>query len=163
MPSAPIQLTSKALVSWLILFEVFTLTASCTTMRPAPAFERERPPRYSNYVPDDENTWKYRDPYWYRERKLKNKPAVDVESTLPQHPAGDTLIESSQGISSTDELDFDLFDDMDSASLVKAINNQLESLYVQDPAETLRFGNTAVSRMELVETLESFLAILHEN
>jgi len=163
MSSAPTQLTSKAFVSWLILFEVFTLTASCTTMRPAPAFERERPPRYSRYVPEDENKGKYRDPYWYRERKLKNKPAVDVESAPSQHPTDGTLHESSSGFQSNQAPDFDLFDDMDSASLIKAINNQLESLYIQDPTQVLRFGNTAVSRLELVESLESFLAILHEN
>ena len=80
-------MASGTLVCWLVLIEVFLLTASCTTMRPSPEYKREQPPLYSQYSDKNESGSKYKDPYWYRENKWKKKRKFEKETKPKQSDA----------------------------------------------------------------------------
>ena len=54
-------------------------------------------------------------------------------------------------------------DDLDRASLEKAIMNQLQAMFEQEPSTPVRLGAFTLTRGRLVETLEVFLAILQQD
>ena len=54
-------------------------------------------------------------------------------------------------------------DDLSRASLKKAITNQLQAMFEQEPSTPVRLGSFTLTRERLVETLEVFLNILGQN
>ncbi len=52
---------------------------------------------------------------------------------------------------------------MDSASLQRAIDNQLGVMFEQDPTSPVRLGDFTLTRGRLVETLEAFQKLLNKN
>jgi len=54
-------------------------------------------------------------------------------------------------------------DDLDRTSLEKAIMNQLQAMFEQEPSTPVRLGAFTLTRERLVETLEAFLEILQQD
>ncbi len=54
-------------------------------------------------------------------------------------------------------------DDLDRASLEKAINNQLDAMWEQDPSTPVRLGEFTLTRGRLIETLQAFLRLVQKS
>ncbi len=125
----------------IILFGLFILITSCSIKGPkrTAGIDFEKP----NYPQKRSNKFEY------RKNKLQNKKAPD--STY-----------KDQHIQSTSDLK-GFADDMDSASLDRAINNQLAVMFEQDETSTVRLGELTITQGQLIETLQAFQKLLQKN
>ncbi len=127
----------------LIILGFFFLIASCSTQGPSRTADiyPDKPKRYGE---------KKDRKFDYRKDRLRTKEE-EVEP-LDIQPALESIADL-KGFS----------DDMDPASLEKAINNQLAAMFEQDPASPVRLGDFTLTRGRLVETLEAFQKLLQKN
>ena len=98
-------------------------------------------------------------PFWYRGQR------IHPETSSPEAEPLETL--STEAPTSFPEKFFtvpEIFtDDLDQASLKKAILNQLQTMEFTDPSKNERMGDLMVTRGWLQETLTSFLNLIDEN
>ena len=122
---------------------LFILLASCSTKGPD-----------SSLKPYPEQTVEHKDSrdwdFDYRKDRL-----------YPEEPKPETATETFNGPETLDDLQ-GFTDDMDSPSLEKAITNQLQAMFEQEPSTPIRLGEYTLTRGRLVETLEAFLEILRQ-
>lgn len=127
----------------LLILGLFFLIASCSTKGPS---------RTADLYPDkSERYGKNRDhKFDYRKDRLltkeKESPPVELQTSLES-------IADLKGFT----------DDMDPASLKRAIDNQLGVMFEQDPTSPVRLGDFTLTRGRLVETLEVFQKLLNKN
>ncbi len=127
----------------LIILGFFFLIASCSTQGPSRTADvyPDKPKRYGE---------KSDHKFDYREDRLRTKEKevapLDIQPVLQS-------IADLKGFT----------DDMDPASLKKAIDNQLAVMFEQDPASPVRLGDFTLTRGRLVETLEAFQKLLQKN
>ena len=127
----------------LIILGFFFLIASCSTQGPS---------RTSDIYPDTPRRYgEQRDlKFDYRKDRLRAKEK-EVELLDIQPPL--KSIADLKGFT----------DDMDPASLGRAIDNQLAVMLLQDSASPVRLGDFTLTRGRLVETLEAFQKLLQKN
>jgi len=127
----------------LIILGFFFLIASCSTQGPSRTADiyPDKPKRYGE---------KRDHKFDYRKDRLqaKEKEVAPLDIQLPLKSIADL-----KGFA----------DDMDPASLERAINNQLAVMFEQDPASPVRLGDFTLTRGRLVETLEAFQKLLQKN
>lgn len=127
----------------LIILGFFFLIASCSTQGPS---------RTADIYPDKPKKYgeKSDHKFDYRKDRLRAKEKK-VEPLDTQPPL--KSIADLKGFA----------DDMDPASLGRAIDNQLAVMFEQDPASPVRLGDFTLTRGRLVETLEAFQKLLQKN
>jgi membrane-bound lytic murein transglycosylase A len=127
----------------LIILGFFFIIASCSTQGPSRTAETypDEPKRYG-----EQRDHKFD----YRKDRLstKEKPVEPLDIQPPLESIADL-----KGFT----------DDMDPASLGRAIDNQLAVMFEQDPASPVRLGDFTLTRGRLVETLEAFQKLLQKN
>ena len=130
------------LIPQVLLLGIYFLIASCSTKDPNPttSIYQEKPYKYGQ---------KQDNKFDYRKNRLQTKK--QPESVLKDPPIDS--IADLKGFT----------DDMDSASLKRAINNQLAVMFEQDKASPVRLGNFTLTRGRLVETLQAFQKLLQKN
>lgn len=130
----------------ILIFGLFFLVASCSTKGPGS--------RTSSY-PDQ--TGKFENPkdhiFDYRKDRLQGQ---DENSELNKE------LEALSGPATLDDLE-GFADDLDRASLEKAITNQLQAMFEQETSTPVRLGSFTLTRGRLVETLETFLELLQQD
>ena len=130
----------------IIILGLFFLVASCSTKGPGSSIG-SYPDRTGNYKnPKDHD-------FDYRQDRLQNQ---DNEKNLKQNsePFSDpATLADLKGFT----------DDLSRASLEKAITNQLQAMFEQEPSTPVRLGSFTLTRGRLVETLEAFLEILSQD
>ena len=130
------------LIPQVLLLGIYFLIASCSTKDPnrTANIYQEKPYKYGQ---------KQDNKFDYRKNRLQTKK--QPESVLKDPPIDS--IADLKGFT----------DDMDSASLKRAINNQLAVMFEQDKASPVRLGNFTLTRGRLVETLQAFQKLLQKN
>ena len=130
------------LIPQVLLLGIYFLIASCSTKDPnrTTSIYQEKPYKYGQ---------KQDNKFDYRKNRLQTKK--QPESVLKDPPIDS--IADLKGFT----------DDMDSASLKRAINNQLAVMFEQDKASPVRLGNFTLTRGRLVETLQAFQKLLQKN
>ena len=130
------------LIPQVLLLGIYFLIASCSTDSPKRTTNiyQEKPYKYGQ---------KQDNKFDYRKNRLQTKK--QPESVLKDPPIDS--IADLKGFT----------DDMDSASLKRAINNQLAVMFEQDKASPVRLGNFTLTRGRLVETLQAFQKLLQKN
>ena len=130
------------LIPQVLLLGIYFLIASCSTKDPnrTTNIYQEKPYKYGQ---------KQDNKFDYRKNRLQTKK--QPESVLKDPPIDS--IADLKGFT----------DDMDSASLKRAINNQLAVMFEQDKASPVRLGNFTLTRGRLVETLQAFQKLLQKN
>ena len=133
---------SYQLIPQVLLLGIYFLIASCSTKEPnrTTNIYQEKPYKYGQ---------KQDNKFDYRKNRLQTKK--QPESVLKDPPIDS--IADLKGFT----------DDMDSASLKRAINNQLAVMFEQDKASPVRLGNFTLTRGRLVETLQAFQKLLQKN
>ena len=133
---------SYQLIPQVLLLGIYFLIASCSTKDPnrTTNIYQEKPYKYGQ---------KQDNKFDYRKNRLQTKK--QPESVLKDPPIDS--IADLKGFT----------DDMDSASLKRAINNQLAVMFEQDKASPVRLGNFTLTRGRLVETLQAFQKLLQKN
>jgi membrane-bound lytic murein transglycosylase A len=129
---------------YIIILCLFFLIASCSTKGPD-----------SPIKPYPEQTGKRESPknYDFEYRKDRLYPNEKDEATKKDLETFNAPL-----------ADLSVFaDDLDHKSLEKAIQNQLQAMFEQEPSTPVRLGTFTLTRGRLVETLESFLAILKQD
>ena len=127
----------------IIILGLFFLVASCSTKGPGSRSYPDRTGTYKNSKDHD---------FDYRQDRLQ-KQDNEAEKSLKQYsePFSDpATLADLKGFT----------DDLSPASLEKAITNQLQAMFEQEPSTPVRLGSYTLTRGRLVETLESFLEIL---
>ena len=129
------------LIPQILLLGLYFLIASCSTKGPKRTTDiyQEKPYKYGQ---------KQDNKFDYRKNRLKTE-----KKPIPflKDPPIDSIADL-KGFA----------DDMDSASLKRAINNQLEVMFEQDEASPMRLGDFTVTRGRLVETLQAFQKLLQK-
>ena len=130
------------LIPQVLLLGIYFLIASCSTKDPnrTTNIYHDKPYKYGQ---------KQDNKFDYRKNRLQTKK--QPESVLKDPPIDS--IADLKGFT----------DDMDSASLKRAINNQLAVMFEQDKASPVRLGNFTLTRGRLVETLQAFQKLLQKN
>ncbi len=129
------------MISKIILFGFFILIISCSIKGPKHTKDiYTEKPKYAQ---------KRSNKFEYRKNKLQNKKAPDS-------------VYKNQQIKSISDLK-DFKDDMDSASLDRAINNQLTVMFEQDETSPVRLGDFTITQGRLIETLQAFQKLLQKN
>ena len=130
------------LIPQVLLLGLYFLIASCST---------KNPNRTTNIYHDKpyEYGQKQDNKFDYRKNRLQTKK--QPKSVLKDPPIDS--IADLKGFT----------DDMDPASLKRAINNQLAVMFEQDKASPVRLGNFTLTRGRLVETLQAFQKLLQKN
>ena len=133
---------SYQLIPQVLLLGIYFLIASCSTKDPnrTTNIYQQKPYKYGQ---------KQDNKFDYRKNRLQTKK--QPESVLKDPPIDS--IADLKGFT----------DDMDSASLKRAINNQLAVMFEQDKASPVRLGNFTLTRGRLVETLQAFQKLLQKN
>ena len=130
------------LIPQILLLGLYFLIASCSTKSPQRTNDiyQEKPYKYGQ---------KRDNKFDYRKNRLKtqNKPTPLLKDP-PIHSIADL-----KGFA----------DDMDSASLKRAISNQLAVMFEQDEASPVRLGDFTITRGRLIETLQAFQNLLQKN
>jgi len=129
-----------------LLFVLFFLLASCSTKGPVIA---PYPDLTGKLESSKEPDFDYRQD---RLQELDKKSEKSLEQEL----------ESLHDSATIEEL-AGFADDLDPASLEKAITNQLEAMFEQELSAPVRLGSFTLTRGRLVETLEAFLEILQQD
>jgi len=127
----------------LIVLGFFFLIASCSTQGPSRTADiyPDKPKRYGEQRD-------HKSDYRKDRVRAKEKEATPPDIQLPLKSIADL-----KGFA----------DDMDPASLGRAIDNQLAVMFKQDPASPVRLGDFTLTRGRLVETLEAFQKLLQKN
>ena len=127
------------LIPQILLLGLCFLIASCSTKGPKRTTDiyQKKPYKYGQ---KQDNIFDYR-----RKRLKTEKKSIPFLKAPPIDSIADL-----KGFA----------DDMDSASLKRAINNQLEVMFEQDEASPVRLGDFTVTRGRLVETLQAFQKLL---
>jgi membrane-bound lytic murein transglycosylase A len=132
---------------YIIFLGLFFLIASCSTKGPdsplKPYPEQTRNPKGSK-----DHKFSYREDRLYPQGQ-KKEASKDLEQAQGIFSGPKTLADLSK-----------FSDDMDNNSLEKAIQNQLQAMFEQEPSTPVRLGTFTLTRGRLVETLEAFLEIL---
>ncbi len=127
----------------LIILGFFFLIAPCSTQDPSRTTDiyQDKPKRYGEK----------RDPEFDHRKDRLHAKEKEVAPLDIQPPLKSTAY--LKGFS----------DDMDPASLGRAIDNQLAVMFEQDPASPVRLGEFTLTHGRLVETLEAFQKLLQKN
>ena len=130
------------LIPQILLWGLYFLIASCSTKGPKRTTDIYQDKPYQFGQKQDNR-------FDYRKNRLqtKKKPTPFLK---------DPLIHSIVSLKS-------FADDMDSASLRRAINNQWEVMFEQDEASPVRLGDFTLTLGRLIETLEAFHKLLQKN
>lgn len=133
---------------YIIILSLFFLVASCSTKGPNSPITPY--PTVKNKGSKDRD-------FSYRKDRLYPKEPDNESTTNPKQNAeifsGPKTLADLKGFS----------DDLDSTSLEKAIENQLQAMFEQEPSTPVRLGTFTLTRGRLVETLETFLEILRQD
>jgi hypothetical protein len=130
----------------IVILVLFFLVASCSTKGPGSPLGSYPDRKYEDSKDPD---------LGYRQGRLPKQSAETEES-----PEQDSRLPSSpENLTGLTEF----ADDLDRASLEKAVTNQLEAMFEQEPTTPVRLGSFTLTRGHLVETLEAFLEILRQN
>jgi membrane-bound lytic murein transglycosylase A len=133
---------------YIVILGLFFLIASCSTKGPDSPL-RPYPEQTGKTKTTKDRDFSYRkDRLYPKEKETAKNPEQNQES-----------FDSSKTIADLSGFD----DDLDQNSLKKAIENQLQAMFEQEPSTPVRLGKFSLTRGRLVETLESFLAILKQN
>jgi membrane-bound lytic murein transglycosylase A len=135
---------------FIIILSLFFLVASCSTKGPDSPIKPYPEQTRKNNAPKDHD-------FSYRNDRLnptaeKKREATSSEQKLESIVDPETLADL-KGFS----------DDMDNNSLEKAIENQIQAMFEQEPSTPVRLGTFTLTRGRLVETLEAFLEILKQD
>ena len=138
----------KSVLLPIIILGIFFIVTSCSTRE-----SRSRigyyPDRTGKYEDPKDHDFKYRQDRFQKQDK-KNKKSLEQDSeSLDDSAARAELVKFS--------------DDLSHASLKKAITNQLQAMFEQEPSTPVRLGSFTLTRERLVETLEAFLDILEQD
>jgi membrane-bound lytic murein transglycosylase A len=133
---------------YIFVLSLFFLVASCSTKGPGPSIDSYPDQTGKLGSPNDPD-------FSYRQGRLQELDKKS-EKMLEQE------LESLSGPATIDEL-AGFADDLDHASLEKAITNQLEAMFEQELSTPVRLGSFTLTRGRLVETLEAFLKILKQD
>lgn len=142
----PEQLKKKPLIPLIIVLGLFFLVASCSTKGPSTPIGSypDRTGEYKGSKSHDHN---------YRQDRLQ-KQHTDKSLEQESEPFSDpTALADLKGFT----------DDLSRASLEKAITNQLQAMFEQEPSTPVRLGSFTLTRGRLIETLEAFLEILNQD
>jgi len=130
----------------IVILVLFFLVASCSTKGPGSPLGSYPDRKYEDSKDPD---------LGYRQGRLPKQSAETEES-----PEQDSrLPDSPENLTGLTEF----ADDLDRASLEKAVTNQLEAMFEQEPTTPVRLGSFTLTRGRLVETLEAFLEILRQD
>ena len=131
---------------YIIILGLFFLVASCSTKSPD-----------SPLKPYHDQTGKHEDSkdqdFNYRMDRLYPKEQETAKGQDLESFSGPATLADLKGFA----------DDLDRASLEKAIMNQLQAMFEQELSTPVRLGAFTLTRGRLVETLEVFLAILQQD
>ncbi len=133
---------------YIIILGLFFLAASCSTKGPDSPLKpyHDQTGKHEGSKDQDFN---YRmDRLYPKEQETAKGLGQDLESF-----SGPATLADLKGFA----------DDLDRASLEKAIMNQLQAMFEQEPSTPVRLGAFTLTRGRLVETLEVFLAILQQD
>ena len=133
---------------YIIILGLFFLVASCSTKSPNSPLKpyHDQTGKHEDSKDQDFN---YRmDRLYPKEQETAKGLGQDLESF-----SGPATLADLKGFA----------DDLDRASLEKAIMNQLQAMFEQEPSTPVRLGAFTLTRGRLVETLEVFLAILQQD
>ena len=133
---------------YIIILGLFFLVASCSTRGPDSPLKpyHDQTGKHEGSKDQDFN---YRmDRLYPKEQETAKGLGQDLESF-----SGPATLADLKGFA----------DDLDRASLEKAIMNQLQAMFEQEPSTPVRLGAFTLTRGRLVETLEVFLAILQQD
>jgi len=133
---------------YIIILGLFFLVASCSTTGPDSPLKpyHDQTGKHEGSKDQDFN---YRmDRLYPKEQETAKGLGQDLESF-----SGPATLADLKGFA----------DDLDRASLEKAIMNQLQAMFEQEPSTPVRLGAFTLTRGRLVETLEVFLAILQQD
>jgi len=133
---------------YIIILGLFFLVASCSTKSPDSPLKpyHDQTGKHEGSKDQDFN---YRmDRLYPKEQETAKGLGQDLESF-----SGPATLADLKGFA----------DDLDRASLEKAIMNQLQAMFEQEPSTPVRLGAFTLTRGRLVETLEVFLAILQQD
>ena len=138
----------KSALGHIIILGIFFVVTSCST----------KGPRYPiGYYPDRIGKYDALKDYdfQYRQDRLQKQSKKNQKSMAQNY-------ESLDNSGTLAEL-VEFPDDLSRASLKKAITNQLQAMFEQEPSTPVRLGSFTLTRERLVETLEVFLNILGQN
>jgi membrane-bound lytic murein transglycosylase A len=131
----------------IIILGLFFLVASCSTKGPSSP-SGSYPYRIGQYKGSQSHEFNYRQD---RLQKQDNEAKKSLEQVKPfSDPA---TLANLKGFA----------DDLSRASLKKAITNQLQAMFEQEPSTPVRLGSFTLTRGRLIETLEAFLEILNQD
>ena len=131
---------------YIIILGIFFLVASCSTKVPDSPLKP-----YPDQTGKLENS---RDWYFnYRKDRLYPKEQETAKGQDLESFSGPATLADLKGFA----------DDLDRASLEKAIMNQLQAMFEQELSTPVRLGAFTLTRGRLVETLEAFLEILQRD
>ena len=132
----------KSPLPLIVTIGFFLLVASCSTKGPGTRSYPDRTGEYKDSKNHDFN---------YRQDRLQKQDNETEKSLKQAEPFSDpATLADLKGFT----------DDLSRASLEKAITNQLQAMFEQEPSTPVRLGSFTLTRGRLVETLESFLEIL---
>ncbi|MBT3510866.1 MAG: hypothetical protein HN472_15125 [Nitrospina sp.] len=141
---------NSLLSSHIFVLCLFFLIASCSTKGPDSPV-RPYPEQIGNHKGSKDRDFSYRKDRLYPDEQNKKTAKIPGQE-LGSFNTPDTLVDLN-GFS----------DDLDLGSLEKAIENQLEAMFEQEPTTPVRLGTFTLTRSRLVETLEAFLKILKQD
>jgi len=131
---------------YIIILGIFFLVASCSTKGPDSPLKP-----YPDQTGKRENSrdWDFN----YRKDRLYPKEQETAKGQDLESFSGPATLADLKGFA----------DDLDRASLEKAIMNQLQAMFEQELSTPVRLGAFTLTRGRLVETLEAFLEILQRD
>ncbi len=136
----------KSALPLIIILGLFFLVASCSTKGPGSRSYPDRTGTYKNSKDHD---------FDYRQNRLQKQ----------DHETEESLEQDTESFSDPATLaDLKGFtDDLSPASLEKAITNQLQAMFEQEPSTPVRLGSYTLTRGRLIETLEAFLELVKQD
>jgi membrane-bound lytic murein transglycosylase A len=134
---------NRLIIPQIIILGLFFLISSCSTQGSSRTTDiyPEKPHRYGK---NQDHKFEYRKDRL--QTKEKETPTADLQPSVES-------IADLKGFA----------DDMDPATLQRAIDNQLAVMFEQDPASPVRLGDFTLTRGRLIETLEAFQKLLQKN
>ena len=130
---------------YILILSLFLLVVSCSTKGPGTRSYPDRTGKYKDSKNHDFN---------YRQDRLQKQDNETEKSLKQAEPFSDpATLADLKGFT----------DDLSRASLEKAITNQLQVMFEQEPSAPIRLGTFTLTCGRLVETLEAFLEILQQD
>lgn len=147
IPQQPV-FKKNSVLPYAVILGLFLLLASCSTKGPGSSTS-SYPDRMGKYEDSGDYDFNYR-----QDRLRKQDESVEKNWSQDSESLNDpSTIAELTGFA----------DDLSRASLEKAITNQLQAMFEQEPSTPVRLGSFTVTRGRLVETLEAFLEILKQD